>query len=103
MIALVTEAVSNSKTAANFYETTTCSIPEGCHLLIRRRENMQSIKTVCSEHYYYFVKNISLGRTKPALVNMVCTRLHFIPSRTKPELFTVCLTILSLIHIPLNV
>jgi hypothetical protein len=32
MIALLMETVCTSKTSVNFYETTRCNIPDGCHL-----------------------------------------------------------------------
>jgi hypothetical protein len=42
LIALMMEAVSTPETTINFYETTRRNIPEGCHLHIRRRENLKS-------------------------------------------------------------
>jgi hypothetical protein len=34
VIALMMEAVRTSEMLFNFYETTRCNIPEGCHLLM---------------------------------------------------------------------
>jgi hypothetical protein len=41
-IAMNMEAVSNSETSVNFYETTRLNIPEDSHLHIRGRENLKS-------------------------------------------------------------
>jgi hypothetical protein len=42
LIALIKEAVRTSVTSVNFYNTTLCDIPEGCHLHTRHRENLKS-------------------------------------------------------------
>jgi hypothetical protein len=41
-IDLMMEAVCTSETSVNLYEATRHSIPEGCHIHIRRRENLKS-------------------------------------------------------------
>jgi hypothetical protein len=43
LIALMMGAISTSETSVN-YQTTRRNIPEGCHLHIRRRENLKSHK-----------------------------------------------------------
>jgi hypothetical protein len=43
---LMMEAVSTSETSVNFYETTRRSIPEGCYIHTRRRENLKSHMTL---------------------------------------------------------
>jgi hypothetical protein len=40
----MTEAVHASEKSISFQQITRCSIPEGCHLHIRRRENTESHK-----------------------------------------------------------
>jgi hypothetical protein len=42
LYSLMMEAVSTSETSVNFYEATRRSIPEGCYLHTRRRENLIS-------------------------------------------------------------
>jgi hypothetical protein len=42
MIALIMEAVSTSETSVNFYETTSCNIPEGCQLHANCCKNFKS-------------------------------------------------------------
>jgi hypothetical protein len=42
IIAMMMKAVSTSEMLVNFYETTRHNIPEGCHLLVRRHENLKS-------------------------------------------------------------
>jgi hypothetical protein len=41
IIALLVEAVNISETSLNFYDTARGNIQEGCHLHIRRRENLK--------------------------------------------------------------
>jgi hypothetical protein len=38
------EAVRTSETSVNFYDATRRDVSEGCHLHIRRRENLKSYK-----------------------------------------------------------
>jgi hypothetical protein len=45
------EAVRNSETSLHFNDTTRRSIPEGCHLHTRRRENLKSHDALSSSFY----------------------------------------------------
>jgi hypothetical protein len=61
LIVLMMEAMNNSETSVNSYETTRRNIPEDSHLHTRRRENLKSfwfyLATGKSQAFYTLVIN----------------------------------------------